>query len=72
MSAPAVVPEHEVAFTLPTLHELEAAARLVYAAMPPTPQYRWPLLEARVGTEVWVKHENRTGTHPVCVCERRP
>jgi threonine dehydratase len=28
--------------------------------MPPTPQYQWPLLEARVGTEVWVKHENHT------------
>lgn len=45
---------------LPTLAELEAAAALVYAAMPPTPQYRWPLLEARVGTAVWVKHENHT------------
>jgi threonine dehydratase len=30
--------------------------------MPPTPQYRWPLLEARVGTTVWVKHENHTPT----------
>ncbi len=28
--------------------------------MPPTPQYRWPLLEARVGRELWVKHENHT------------
>src|SRR5438105_4789484 len=30
--------------------------------MPPSPQYRWPLLEARVGTPVWVKHENHTPT----------
>jgi threonine dehydratase len=45
---------------LPTLAELEAAAALVYAAMPPTPQYRWPLLEARTGTPTWVKHENHT------------
>jgi threonine dehydratase len=45
---------------LPSLAELDAAAALVYAAMPPTPQYRWPLLEARVGAEVWVKHENHT------------
>lgn len=45
---------------LPTRADLEGAAALVYAAMPPTPQYRWPLLEARVGTEVWVKHENHT------------
>jgi threonine dehydratase len=28
--------------------------------MPPTPQYRWPLLCERLGTEVWVKHENHT------------
>jgi len=45
---------------LPTLAELEAAAALVYAEMPPTPQYRWPLLEARCGCELWVKHENHT------------
>ena len=47
---------------LPSLHELEEAAALVHAAMPPTPQYRWPLLEARVGTTVWLKHENHTPT----------
>jgi threonine dehydratase len=45
-----------------TLSELEAAARVVYAAMPPTPQYAWPLLAARCGCEVWVKHENHTPT----------
>ena len=39
---------------------LEAAARTVYDAMPPTPQQRWPLLDARCGTAVWVKHENHT------------
>jgi threonine dehydratase len=41
---------------------LVAAAALVRAFMPPTPQYRWPLVEARVGlaAEVWVKHENHT------------
>jgi threonine dehydratase len=46
--------------TLPTRAELEAAARLVYAVMPPTPQYRWPLLERRAGCALWVKHENHT------------
>jgi threonine dehydratase len=46
----------------PSLDSLEAAAELVYRSMPPTPQYRWPLLEARVGTTVWVKHENHTPT----------
>ncbi len=29
---------------LPTSDEIESAARLVYRHMPPTPQYRWPLL----------------------------
>jgi threonine dehydratase len=45
---------------LPSLADLEAAAALVHAAMPPTPQYRWPLLEARTGTATWLKHENHT------------
>jgi threonine dehydratase len=42
------------------LAELERAARDVYAAMLPTPQYAWPLLGKRAGREVWVKHENHT------------
>ncbi len=46
--------------TLPSLAELEAASALVRAAMPATPQYRWPLLEARTGVATWVKHENHT------------
>ena len=45
---------------LPTLAELDDAAALIYRAFPPTPQYRWPLLEARLGTKCWVKHENHT------------
>ena len=43
-----------------TADEIESAQRIVYAAMPPTPQYAWPLLAERLGTEVWVKHENHT------------
>jgi threonine dehydratase len=43
-----------------TLAELEDAARLVHEAFPGTAQYPWPLLSARVGAEVWVKHENHT------------
>jgi threonine dehydratase len=42
------------------MSDLEAAARVVYAAMTPTPQQRWPLLDARCGIPVWVKHENQT------------
>lgn len=46
-------------FDLPAL---EAAARLVHAVFPPTPQIAWPLLAGRTGCEVWVKHENHTPT----------
>ena len=43
-----------------TLDEIESAASIVYAEMQATPQYCWPLLCERLGTEVWVKHENHT------------
>ena len=43
-----------------TLTDLDAAATIVYQAMSPTPQQRWPLLDARAGAPVWVKHENQT------------
>ena len=43
-----------------SLVDLESAARVVYAAMPPTSQQRWPLLDERCGAAVWVKHENHT------------
>ena len=42
------------------LATLEAAAELVHRVVPPTPQYCWPLLSARLGAELWVKHENHT------------
>ncbi|MGQ0543755.1 MAG: threonine dehydratase [Betaproteobacteria bacterium] len=43
-----------------SLAELEAALPLVRAVVPPTPQYAWPLLAARLGAPVVVKHENHT------------
>jgi threonine dehydratase len=43
-----------------TLADVECAATIVYRAMQPTPQQRWPLLDARAGAEVWLKHENHT------------
>ena len=46
--------------TLPTLDDFNTAAETVYAHMTPTPQVAWPLLAARVGCTVWVKHENHT------------
>jgi threonine dehydratase len=39
---------------------IDEARRIVAAVMPPTPQQRWPLLDARVGAQIWVKHENHT------------
>jgi threonine dehydratase len=44
----------------PSADEFEAVQRIVYSAMPPTPQYAWPLLAQALGSEVWVKHENHT------------
>jgi threonine dehydratase len=41
-------------------NEIDAARRTVYAVMPPTPQYAWPMLRERLGMSVWVKHENHT------------
>jgi threonine dehydratase len=43
-----------------TSEEVQSAQRAVYAVMPPTPQYAWPLLRDRLGMKVWVKHENHT------------
>jgi threonine dehydratase len=37
-----------------TAAELEAAAALVHAQMPPTPLHHWPLLSARAGARVGV------------------
>jgi threonine dehydratase len=45
-----------------SLESLREAAALVHAQVPPTPQYAWPLLAARTGCDVWVKHENHTPT----------
>lgn len=45
-----------------SMQELDAALALVHGAFGPTPAYAWPLLAARAGCEVWVKHENHTPT----------
>jgi threonine dehydratase len=59
MQMPEVM-DRSIETTLPSLTEMEAAAKLIYQHMPPTPQYSWPLINERAGTEVWVKHENHT------------
>lgn len=43
-----------------SLSELNEALQLVHEAFPATPSHAWPLLAARAGCEVWVKHENHT------------
>jgi threonine dehydratase len=45
---------------LSSLDEIKAAQSIVYRFMPPTPQFTWPLVNARLGAEVWIKHENHT------------
>ena len=55
-----MTPESAVATALPTIEEIRQAQQLVYTVMQPTPQIAWPLLAERLGTEVWVKHENHT------------
>lgn len=52
--------EQVVSSALPTIDEIRKAQALVYSVMQPTPQIIWPLLCERLGTEVWVKHENHT------------
>jgi threonine dehydratase len=48
--------------SLPDLDAITAAASLIAPHIPPTPQYRWPLLEHRVRgpRALWLKHENHT------------
>ncbi|MDI1272303.1 threonine dehydratase [Polaromonas sp.] len=46
--------------TLPSLADIEAAARVVYREFQATPQYRWGLSSQRLGTDCWIKHENHT------------
>ncbi len=47
---------------LPSIEQVRSAGELIYRFLQPTPQYCWPLLCERLGTEVWVKHENQTST----------
>jgi len=46
--------------SLATLSESESIVAETEAVVPATPQFSWPLLNARVGCELWVKHENHT------------
>ena len=46
--------------SLPNLSEIEAAKALIRPHVRETPTCRWPLLEAGLGCELWLKHENHT------------
>jgi threonine dehydratase len=46
--------------TLPSLAQIREAQDVLYRYMPATPQYSWPLINQRLGTEAWIKHENHT------------
>jgi threonine dehydratase len=45
---------------LPGRDAIEAAAEVLRALVPPTPQYLWPQVAAAFGAHVWIKHENHT------------
>ncbi|MBR7830579.1 threonine/serine dehydratase [Actinospica sp. MGRD01-02] len=42
----------------PTYADLAAARNLLTDLLPPTPSWHYPVLDAAVGAEVWIKHEN--------------
>lgn len=44
------------------LAQLESACDIVYSALNKSAEINWPLLSARCGTQVWVKHENHLPT----------
>ncbi len=58
MTAPEKASMTAICPPLPTLSDIEDAARTVYQQFQATPQYRWGLLGQRLGTECWLKHEN--------------
>ena len=45
---------------LPGPAEIHEAQSIIYRYMPATPQYSWPLINQRLGTQAWIKHENYT------------
>jgi threonine dehydratase len=46
--------------TKATAEAISAARNVVYQTMPPTPTHSYPLLNAKAGVEIFVKHENHT------------
>jgi threonine dehydratase len=46
----------------PSKDKIVAATEKVHTAIGASPQISWPLLSARAGAEIWVKHENHLPT----------
>jgi threonine dehydratase len=45
---------------LPSRQDIDSARAIVREHVAPTPTHAWPLLDARLGAQVFVKHENHT------------
>lgn len=60
ITTPLTPPMTSALTQLPALDALRDAQRIVYARFAPTPQQRWPLLDAHINGRCWVKHENHT------------
>src|SRR5258708_26663982 len=53
---------------VPTFNDVLAARERISAYLQPTALHRYPALDALVGTETWVKHENH---QPICAFKIR-
>jgi threonine dehydratase len=52
----------------PSLQDVYAARRRVYSSLKPSPLLKHPLLDAALGLDLWVKHENH---NPTCAFKVR-
>ena len=60
--------EATAAMVVPTFNDVLAARERISPYLQPTALYRYPALDALVGTETWVKHENH---QPICAFKIR-
>jgi threonine dehydratase len=60
--------EATAATVVPTFNDVLAARERISAYLQPTALHRYPALDALVGTETWVKHENH---QPICAFKIR-
>src|ERR1700738_3850922 len=60
--------EATTATVVPTFNDVLAARERISKYLQPTALHRYPALDALVGTEIWVKHENH---QPICAFEIR-